>query len=80
MNYDEDEYSGINGFVMPLVYMYALFTDFCRYLSMQRPWTCLSKSLSCLQGTGERKQRQDIHVVRPPLMRVNLPQIRKFYV
>lgn len=41
---------------MPLFYMYTLFTDFCRYLSMQRPQTCLQKSLSLLQGSGEKKR------------------------
>lgn len=59
MNDDEDEYSGVNGFVMPLFHMHTLLAGFCWYRSLQRPWTCLSKSLSCLWGRGERKKRQD---------------------
>lgn len=59
MNYDK--YSGINDFAIPLFYMYTLFTDFCT--SMQRPQTCLQKSLSCLQGREEKKKRHPQSVI-----------------
>lgn len=80
MSYDEEEYKGINGVFMPLFHIYTLFKGFCRYPSMQTPWSCLQKSLICLQGRGKRQIRQDTHMAQPPLTRVNLSQIRKLHV
>lgn len=78
MNYNEDEYGGINGFVMPLFYMDMSFADLCRYLTMQKPGLGYQKAPAACGA--RRKKRQDTHTVQPPLARVNLPQIKECYV